>query len=303
MSLDPRSNSWRKPARMSNSSARVPTVGFVTTCKGRLHHLKQTLPRIVADQPDEIVVVDYECPQGAGAWVESNHPSVKVIYTGDGSPFNLSRARNAGIRGSRADVLCLIDADVLIESGFVTWIRQRARQRVIFRHAVNNGHRDRETWGTFVCPRKLLFEVGLYDEVFDGWGGEDTDIFYRLKMAGSVEGEYPFPLVKAISHGEGERMTWYKEKDRKHHLLVSQLYIEAKKILLAFVRPKHDLPISLRQYAWNEIKQSLATLGNQTSIKLSVSGKAWVPKPFRVERSITIELQVTNPEADSARLG
>ena len=214
---------------MSNVIARVPTVGFVTTCKGRLHHLKQTLPRIIADNPDEIIVVDYDCPQGAGPWVERHHPSAQVLSIRDGSPFNLSRARNAGIRVSRADVLCLIDADILIEPGFVTWMKRHAMQRVFFRHALNNGYRDPETWGTLVCPLKLLFEVGLYDEVFDGWGGEDTDICYRLKIAGSVESEFPLPLVKAISHGEHERMAWYKEKDKTLHLLANQLYSEAKK--------------------------------------------------------------------------
>jgi glycosyltransferase involved in cell wall biosynthesis len=258
---------------------------------------------MIADQPDEIIVVDYDCPQGAGPWVEKTHPNAQVLYVRDGSSFNVSRARNIGISASRADVLCLIDADILIEPGFVTWIKQRARQRAFFRHGLNNGYRDRETWGTLVCPRKLLFEVGLYDEVFDGWGGEDTDIYYRLKIAGSVESEFPFPLVRAISHGENERMAWYEEKDKRHHLLVNRLYSEVKKILLSTDGRRGDVPISLRQQVRTEIKHRVAALGNRTSIKLQVSGNSWVPKPFQAEKTITIELNISKSEAEPADLG
>jgi len=65
---------------------------FVTTCKGRLHHLQQTLPLIAAQAPDEIVVVDYGCPQNSGDWVEAHFPGVKVVRTTDDPGFCLPRA-------------------------------------------------------------------------------------------------------------------------------------------------------------------------------------------------------------------
>lgn len=167
---------------MSISREPPGKVGFVTTCKGRLHHLKQTLPQIVAQKPDKVVVVDHDCPQNSGAWVKDNFPEVEVVYINDGSPFIVSKARNVGIRACDTEVICLIDADITITPGFVDWIRQRVVERRFFRQDLVEGRRVHDTWGTVVCPRKLLLEIGLYDEAFDGWGGEDNDLYHRLEQ-------------------------------------------------------------------------------------------------------------------------
>jgi glycosyltransferase involved in cell wall biosynthesis len=269
-----------------------PTVGFVTTCKGRLHHLKETLPLIVADHPDEVIVVDYDCPQGAGAWVASNYPNVRVVYVRDGSAFRLSRARNEGIKASTADILCIIDADILVKPGFVAWIKQRADRRVFFRQATDNGRRVTQSWGTFVCPRRLLLEVGLYDEAFDGWGGEDDDIYYRLKTNGSVESSFPLDFVRAISHGSDERFALYQQKDKHFHLLMNDLYSSAKRIALGLVWPAKELPYEVRQQIWEEIKRSVATLEKETVIRIRLSREGRIPPSFHVDKTVTIELKV-----------
>ena len=284
---------------MSESNAQFPRIGFVTTCRGRLHHIQRTLPLIVAERPDEITVVDHDCPQGTGAWVESNYPDVKVLYIKDGAPFNVSRARNVGIRASAADVLCVIDADVLVAPGFVSWIRQKAGERTFFRQATDNGRRLTETWGTFVSPRLLLLEIGLFDEVFDGWGGEDNDIYYRLKAAGSIEKSFPLSFVTAISHGADQRFAPYQQKDKRFHLLVNDLYMAAKRILLAQVWPVKDVPLEVRQQVWREIKRSVIALDKQTVIRIRVNWEAGAPPPYRVDTTVTIEMKVDRMLAES----
>src|SRR6185369_6037579 len=98
-------------------------VGFVTTCKGRLHHIQRTLPLIVAQLPKEVVVVDYGCPQSVGDWVETHFPNVTVVRVGDDPGFCLSRARNIGARQTSAPWICFTDADALITSGWTDWMR------------------------------------------------------------------------------------------------------------------------------------------------------------------------------------
>ena len=80
----------------------MSTIAFVTTCKGRLHHIRQTLPRFLAEKPDEVIVVDYGCPDMAGDWVEENHPAAKVVRVTDDPEFCAARARNMGGRAARA---------------------------------------------------------------------------------------------------------------------------------------------------------------------------------------------------------
>ncbi len=41
-----------------------PKFSIITTCKGRLEHLKQTLPAMLAQKDSEVIVVDYSCPHG-----------------------------------------------------------------------------------------------------------------------------------------------------------------------------------------------------------------------------------------------
>jgi hypothetical protein len=41
---------------------------YTTTCKVRLHHLAQSLPAALRAGAADFVVVDYGCPDGAGAW-------------------------------------------------------------------------------------------------------------------------------------------------------------------------------------------------------------------------------------------
>ena len=88
------------------------TIALITTCKGRLHHLRETLPLMASQGADEIVVVDYGCPDGAGDWVEREFPGVRVVRVDDDPGFCLPRARNAGARASSARWLAFVDADV-----------------------------------------------------------------------------------------------------------------------------------------------------------------------------------------------
>ena len=44
---------------------------IITTCMGRLAHLRQSLPSFTAQPDTSVVVVDYSCPERSGEWVES----------------------------------------------------------------------------------------------------------------------------------------------------------------------------------------------------------------------------------------
>jgi glycosyltransferase involved in cell wall biosynthesis len=76
---------------------------IVTTCKSRLDHLKQSLPNMISQGAHEVIVVDYDCPEGTAAWVEKHHPGVRVVRATDPIGFCLSRARNLGIAAAQAE--------------------------------------------------------------------------------------------------------------------------------------------------------------------------------------------------------
>src|SRR5665213_3378936 len=92
----------------------APLFSLVTTCKGRLEHLRFTLPYMLALGDCEVIVVDYDCPDHAGDWVRATHPGVRVVQVADQPLFNLAHARNLGIDAARAPWLMIVDADVIV---------------------------------------------------------------------------------------------------------------------------------------------------------------------------------------------
>jgi glycosyltransferase involved in cell wall biosynthesis len=209
------------------------SVAFVTTSKGRLHHVKQTLPLIAAQNPDEIIVVDYGCPDGTSAWVKCNFPAVKVVRVNDDPGFCLSRARNIGAARSLSELICFIDADIKIGAGLIPWIKTSARSDAVYRAGLVNGRPNFETFGTAIIPRKIFVSIGGYDEVFRGWGGEDTDIYNRLRMSGVPSLAYLPTFVSPISHGDDERTKFSALPGKPLNFLVNRAYMKAKYQVMA----------------------------------------------------------------------
>src|SRR5690349_8864227 len=92
-------------------------ITYITTCKGRLGHLKETLPRAVA-QGLKCIVVDYSCPESSGAWVESNFPDVTVVRVEGQAGFSAAKARNAGAAVADTPWLAFVDADIVLAPRF-----------------------------------------------------------------------------------------------------------------------------------------------------------------------------------------
>ena len=57
----------------------MPTFSLIVTCKGRLMHLRQTLPLFCALPDTEVILVDYGCPDGSGVWAAANFPAARVV--------------------------------------------------------------------------------------------------------------------------------------------------------------------------------------------------------------------------------
>jgi GT2 family glycosyltransferase len=270
-------------------------IAFITTCKGRLHHLQETLPLMVAESPAEMIVVDYGCPQGAGDWVAQNYPAVTVVRADDDPGFCLPRARNLGAQQATSPWLCFIDADVKVTPGWTQWMADNLDAGSFYRAAKIDGERVRDTWGTVLCSRKGFIDIGGYDEVFRGWGGEDDDLYDRLRLAGYVESEYPSGFVAAIHHDDEERTLFHDIKEKELHHFVNRFYLEAKLDLMKIIGK--ELPLADRLaimqkikseiMAWN-LDKSRMNAGFTTTFALP----AWLPEPFKMVKNYTITLSM-----------
>ncbi len=180
----------------------VPMLSLITTCKNRLHHLKQTLPLMVKQPNAEVIVVDYGCTQGTRDWIKANYPQVKVVEVDDDSGWCLARARNLGAAEAKSDWLLFIDADVLLQGNLSAWVFENAKPDHFYRAGPLKSYSE---MGTILCTKANYSAVGGYDEAYVGWAAEDGDFFAKLKDANFIASEYPSTLIKAIEHGDEER--------------------------------------------------------------------------------------------------
>jgi glycosyltransferase involved in cell wall biosynthesis len=193
-------------------------VSVIVPCKGRLHHLRRTLPAMLAQDcsfPFEIIVVDFGCPQGTFDWCKSLDVwkliALKVLD--DTGTFHLSRARNCGASLARGKVLAFVDADVFLDE---KWLRLASRPLFARRAGlgtiagglgVNWGR-----YGTCIVSAEVFHAVRGYDEGLRGWGPEDADFCSRCVKQTAFAPFNPF-LLTPIEHGDEERARYQPDRN------------------------------------------------------------------------------------------
>lgn len=79
---------------------------IITTCKGRLHNLARTLHEFLKQGQTEVIVVDYDCPDGTSEYVARNYPLARLVSVTDQPKFNTSHARNLGAAQAAVNFWC-----------------------------------------------------------------------------------------------------------------------------------------------------------------------------------------------------
>jgi glycosyltransferase involved in cell wall biosynthesis len=120
-----------------------------------------------------------------------------AVYVFEAAP-NRARARNAGVARASGEIVLFVDDDVVLPPFFVA-AHARAHAAQTFPHVVTGPiinvpsaeHRPVPSFGNasnaFFCtcnasvPRNTLQSVGGFDESFDKYGWEDTELGARLR--------------------------------------------------------------------------------------------------------------------------
>jgi len=172
---------------------------IILTCKGRLEHLKQSLPLMIEYTPAPIVVVDASCPDRAGDWVESlKNPRLHVERV-EMPKWNLSLARNKGAQRALregANYLIFLDADTLVKPEFWTYLEPRINNKVFL--FVSPSRSD--LVGILTVPSLIFTEVQGYDERFKEYGNEDLDLRIRLYLRSKIFDKIDPNTLSYIEH-------------------------------------------------------------------------------------------------------
>jgi hypothetical protein len=181
----------------------------------RLGHLQETLPRNLAAASDrgpaEFVVLDYNSSDGLAAWVaDALRPHlasglVRYFRTSRPDRFRISHAKNVAHLLATGGVVCNVDADNFLSSGFVAMLRHEfERNPEVICHAPPA--RAGGAFGRIALRTTYWRLLGGYDESFEGYGYEDNDLIIRAIAAGRTPVWFDGTYCTFITHGDEERV-------------------------------------------------------------------------------------------------
>jgi glycosyltransferase involved in cell wall biosynthesis len=264
----------------------MPDLCFITTCRGRLAMLKQSLPTFARQPGTSCIVVDYDCPEGTAVWVEENYPQVKVVRAGRQPRFELSRARNLGAAQADAPWLCFVDADICLADDFASTVLPLLEAR----HFFLAEPRGIESWGTCIAHRDDFNRIEGYDDVLQGWGTDDVDFYTRLRLTGVRQKTFPGQLLRPLNHDEQARVEHYEIKDQWLSASANRIYCRVKWDLIR-MRQK-NIPRDERQKLYDTLRRG-ALQANATGEPLEIKILVYQDQTFscgRLEASLHYRL-------------
>lgn len=217
-------------------------ISYCTTCKGRLHHLRETLPaNLKAEEGNpnvEFVVLDYSSDDGLADWIKENFSeamqSGRLRYARlDNAPhFKMAHAKNMAHRLATGDVLCNVDADNFIVPDFSRWLREQFVQNEnclvsclistltdVYKKKIGEWKRV-EAFSPGIGGRVAMSKTNFdqlrgYDERLSGWEGEDVDLVRRAQRFGLERVMLPKEFYgSVISHDNDARLKQLSGEDR-----------------------------------------------------------------------------------------
>lgn len=267
----------------------MPEISFITTCMGRLDHLRKSLPTWVAQPDCEVVVVDFSCPERSGDWVDATFPGVKVVRVTGQSHFNLSKGRNAGASVASGRWLCMVDADVMLAEDFAASVKPLLDTECFLRAEPGA---NKELMGTVLISRDAFKAVEGYDDVIEGWGAEDHDIYLRLQRGGQHQTTFPARLLTPIHHGDSLRT---QNAAIGHRILgwnVNRLYIEGKMTLWRMMGSAP--PLETRRSLYALVRRAVLENVNQQEVRVELSLGS-NPRVTRANVEYNVSLVLKNP--------
>lgn len=198
-------------------------IAFCITNRNRTQHLKQTLPKNLADNPSSVfVVLDYNTEDDLLEYLWSAHRDflesgrLVVYHYFDAPKFRMAHAKNMahrlGIREG-ADVLVNLDADNMTGPGFEGFIVDKLAGRgdAFLWSSMVKGVMTRGINGRIAVTRQQFLRAGGYDQKFDAWGSDDKDFNIRLRMLGYEGIEIDPKYLLAVAHNDRMRFKDYPQ--------------------------------------------------------------------------------------------
>ena len=238
----------------------------------RLPFLQQTLPvnlRYCEEAGHaEIVLLDYNSSDGLSDWVKREmayylQRNILTFYQlVDPKPVHFShpRSRNIAFRLATGEILCNVNADYFVSGTLFSFIRNTYTGGLRVAYIANFGETCKDNYGRLCVAKNDFLRVGGFDERFDGYGYEDTDLCLRLSMSGVKLKYLPLSCYSDfVGHQDTRRMENMRDAQEICSIFLSGISGRRRTILFLYrggecqagevVQSSHDIP-DLIEAAW-----------------------------------------------------
>ena len=186
----------------------APTI--VVTVKNRLEHFLKTFPFNVSqigceyrllyvdfDSEDDFKNVLLKTTKDFADMFSKDLLQIKLVELKTKEKYDIRRAKNLGVAyaSKASDVLIINDADTILGMDYVKkWSSLVVANKTFVTNRIQENRAQypkrispEVNYGNVVVSSKDFFDVSGYDEFYTGWGGDDDDLFHRLKLKGLRE--------------------------------------------------------------------------------------------------------------------
>lgn len=225
--------------KMDKDGYDLDLLSIIVLNYNRLHYSKRTISTLIATTtvPHEFIFVDNGSIDGTREYLlslEHETNAEKITYIFNDRNFGVAGGRNSGLRVASGEYLMTIDDDILVPHGYdkyfveacnkinklgITGINvEKKKYRYVVLDGVDMVVKHGNLGGACLCmPRRVFEKVGYFSPDFV-YGGEDCDMYIRLKRLGLISAYIPlhgdhidenlnaaYAQIKKRMHSEGSK--------------------------------------------------------------------------------------------------
>jgi predicted glycosyltransferase involved in capsule biosynthesis len=200
-------------------------IAIVTRCMDRLEYLVKSLPTWLAIREiDSVTVTDWSSKEDILSFVDTlNDSRISVIKVENKTVFERSKAHNVGIRYTQADLIFLLDCDVIVTNPkLFSSIKINENEFYTVSVPISNKILENSIdklwmwrlYGNCIFWKDQWKKINGFYENFVGYGIEDIDFYVRLIKSGQIERKIlTKDMLYHMLHKDELRSINHEEKD------------------------------------------------------------------------------------------